>query len=114
MYARLISLAAAGLVTALSAMPAAAQVTERPSVVRHAARGLSPVIPGRFIVTVAPRNDPGLVASAAGIRADRVYRRVLNGFAASLSDLTQSRLLYDYRVVSIEPDRKMTITVASK
>ena len=114
MYARLISLAAAGLVTALSATPAAAQVTERPSVVRHAARGLSPVIPGRFIVTVAPRNDPGLVASAAGVRADRVYRRVLNGFAASLSDLTQSRLLYDYRVVSIEPDRKMTITVASK
>ena len=114
MDARLISLAAAALVTALSATPAAAQVTERPSVVRHAARGASPVIPGRFIVTIAPRNDPGMVASAAGIRADRVYRRVLNGFVATLSDLTQSRLLYDYRVVRIEPDRKVTMTVTSK
>lgn len=114
MFTRLISSAAAAFVATTSAAPALAQVTERPSVVRHAPRSASPVIPNRFIVTVAPRNDPGGVAAAAGISADRVYRRVLNGFVATLSDLTQSRLLNDYRVVRIEPDRQVTITVASK
>ncbi len=114
MFIRSASLAAAALVAVASAAPAVAQVTERPSVVRHAHRGPSQLIPNRFIVTVAPRTDPGGVASAAGIRADRVYRRVLNGFVATLSELTQSRLLNDYRVVRIEQDRQVTMSVASK
>jgi subtilisin family serine protease len=114
MYSRVIALAAAVLVAGTSAGPAAAQRTERISVVRTAQHGLSQPIPNRFIVTVAPRNDPGVVASAAGLRADRVYRRVLNGFVATLSDLTQSRLLQDYRVIRIEQDRTVTATTLPK
>ena len=114
MFARLISLAAAALVTAASAAPAVAQVTDRPSVVRHAPRGASPVIPGRYIITLVPRTDPGAVAVAAGARADRVYRRVFNGFAASLSDVSWKRLLMDNRVMRIEQDRQVFMSVASK
>ncbi len=114
MFTRLISLAAAAMVTATSAAPALGQVTDRPSVVRDAPRRASAPIPNRFIITVAPRTDPGTVAFAAGISADRVYRRVLNGFVANLSDLARNRLLNDYRVVRIEQDRQVFMSVATK
>lgn len=108
MNARLISLAVVAAVAA-SAMPASAQRVERPSVVRDAPRRAGALIPDRFIVTVAPRTDPGAVAAAAGVRADRVYRRVLNGFVTTLSEVGQSRLLNDYRVIRIEQDRTAVI-----
>lgn len=114
MFARLFCLTAAALGVAASSAPLAAQRTENPSVVRSAPRGNSELIPNRFIVTVAPRNDPGAVASAAGVRADRVYRRSLNGFVTTLSELTQSRLLNDRRVVRIEQDRKVVASTLPK
>ena len=108
MFSRFVVLAAA-LLAGLAA-PAAAQRTERPMLVRQVPPRASQLIPGRFIVTVAPRNDPGLVASAAGIRADRLYRRALNGFVTTLSDVARDRLLNDRRVINIEQDRTVYAT----
>ena len=108
MFSRFIVLAAT-LAAGLSA-PAAAQRTERPMLVRQLPPRASQLIPNRFIITVAPRNDPGLVASAAGIRADRLYRRALNGFVANLSEVTRDRLLMDRRVINIEQDRTVYAT----
>ena len=111
MFARL-TLAAASLAAGLTALsaPAAAQRLDRPSVVRQAERRTGTFIPGRYIVTLAPNIDARRVASDAGLRPDRIYSRVLRGFAVNMSEDVRQRLLNDPRVLRIEQDRNAVIT----
>lgn len=61
-------------------------------------------IPGRFIVTLEPKNNPAEVAREFDISPDYVYRTVLNGFAGEISDAARNGLMRDHRVVRIEKD----------
>lgn len=73
--------------------------------------GHSGVIPGRFIVTLAPDAKPSAVARDHGVAPDFVYTYVLNGFAGAMSDAARSGLLRDARVTRVEPDGIATTMV---
>src|SRR5438094_6397726 len=62
------------------------------------------VIPGHFIVTVNPDEDPLAVANEYGIDPQFVYRHAINGFAGSASDLARQGLMGDRRIRTIEED----------
>jgi len=68
-----------------------------------------PSLPGRFIITVAPDSSPEDVARAHGILPTHVYRRALNGFAGTVSDLARAGLMNDVRVRNMEPDQIVTV-----
>ncbi len=65
-------------------------------------------LPGRFVVLLTPRTDPGEVARAHGISPQYLYRDALVGFAGSISDAARAGLLRDARVSRVEPDRPFT------
>jgi subtilisin family serine protease len=69
----------------------------------------SPVVAGRFIVTLRDKTNPAGVARDHGVRPDFVYTHALNGFAGSISDAARQGLLRDSRVVRVEPDGIATI-----
>jgi subtilisin family serine protease len=83
--------------------PAAPEAT----VTAAAASQQSPVIPGRFIITVRSSEDPASVASDHGVRPDFVYRAALDGFAGGMSEAARQGLLGDGRVLRVEPDRRV-------
>ena len=62
-------------------------------------------IPGRFIVTLEPRANPGEVARAHGITPSHTYSLAMNGFAGSVSEAARAGLLRDARIVRVDPDR---------
>lgn len=62
-------------------------------------------IPGRFIVTLEPRANPGEVARAHGITPSHTYSMAMNGFAGSISEAARAGLLRDARIVRVDPDR---------
>ncbi len=74
----------------------------------RAARGKP--VPNRYIITLAPRVNPRQVAVEAGVNPDYVYTEVLNGFAGTMSELAQSKLRRDNRVVRIEQDSEQSAT----
>jgi subtilisin family serine protease len=63
--------------------------------------------PKRFVVTLAPRTDPLIVARDHGVQPDFVYTHVLNGFAGSVSDAARAGLLKDHRVQRVEQDVRL-------
>src|SRR4051794_17852467 len=66
-------------------------------------------IPGRYIVTVKAGSDARAVArDADGERPERVYRSVLDGFAATLSADELARLRQDPEVDAIEADQTVS------
>lgn len=65
-------------------------------------------IPGRFIVTLKPGNNPSAVAAEFGVQPDFEYTTVLTGFAGEISQAARSGLLRDNRVVRIEQDGVVT------
>jgi subtilisin family serine protease len=65
-------------------------------------------IPGRFIVTLEPGNNPSDVAGEFGITPDFEYRTVLNGFAGEISEAARNGLMRDNRVVRVEQDGIVT------
>ena len=69
-------------------------------------------IPGKFIVTLEPGNNPAQVAREFDVRPDFVYNTVLNGFAGEISQAARSGLMRDNRVVRVEQDG--IVTTASK
>jgi subtilisin family serine protease len=73
----------------------------------------SPIIPGRYIVRLQADADVDATLARArqghGIRADRVYRSAIRGFAANMDDATAAALRADPAVVSVEPDRVLTL-----
>jgi subtilisin family serine protease len=67
-------------------------------------------IPGRFIVTLEPGNNPAQVASEYDIEPDYEYHKVLLGFAGEISEAAKSGLMKDHRVVRVERDGVVTTT----
>ena len=84
-----------------------------PEHVRPAPRVSGRPIPGRFIITLAPRVDPRAVAAEAGVDPEFIYDTVLNGFAGQMSDFAHAKLRADNRVLRIEQDREAVITQAA-
>jgi len=74
-------------------------------------------VPGHYIVQLAPGPHGSANASAVardmgrayGLRISHVYEYALNGFAARIPAARLERLKRDPRVLSIEPDRVVTI-----
>lgn len=62
-------------------------------------------VPGRFIVTLAAKEDPRRVARDHGIEPTFVYQSALNGFAGPMAEAARAGLLRDARVSRIDPDR---------
>jgi subtilisin family serine protease len=106
---RVLSLLAVGglVLAACTDEPATSPAAPEATVTAEAASQQSPVIPGRFIVTVRPGGDPGAVASDHDVRPEFVYRAALNGFAGAMSDLARQGLVRDQRVVRVEPDQRV-------
>jgi hypothetical protein len=67
------------------------------------------IVPDRFIVTVADGVDPVAVLREHGLEARHVYRRALNGFAATVAPSALHRLRADGRVVRIEPETRSRV-----
>ena len=67
-------------------------------------------IPGRFIVTLKPGNNPADVAGDYEVKPDFEYRTVLTGFAGNISDAAREGLMRDHRVVRVEQDGIVTTT----
>src|SRR5688572_20436307 len=58
----------------------------------------------RYLVTVAPGNDPAQVAAAHGLNPRHVYSRALNGFAAQVPPGRWAALANDARVAGVSID----------
>jgi subtilisin family serine protease len=71
------------------------------------------VVPGAWIVTVAPGASPDDVAADHGRRlgasVDHVYRHAARGYAARMSSSAAARAAADPRVASVVPDRYVSI-----
>lgn len=116
MHRRVLALAALGwAIAACSESPSDPSSTNSPAAEPVADGGLSaavgraPDVQGRFIVTLAPRVNPGTVAREYRVQPDFVYTHALNGFAGRISDAARAGLLRDNRVVRVEPDGIATI-----
>jgi subtilisin family serine protease len=72
------------------------------------------VIPGRFIITLAPTARAADVIRDHGLAPDFVYEHVLNGFAGSISDAARAGLLKDMRVQRVEADGVVTASAGSQ
>lgn len=72
------------------------------------------MIPGRFIVTLEPGNNPAEVATEFGVEPDFVYRTVLNGFAGEISVAAREGLLRDNRIVRVEQDGIVTTSATTQ
>lgn len=66
------------------------------------------IIPGQFVVTLDPNVVPEEVLRDHQLHVQFIYRAALNGFAGKISDVAQSNLLDDRRVLRIEQDRVVT------
>jgi len=66
---------------------------------------------GRFIVTVALHAAAADVARDHAITPDFIYTDVLNGFAGSLSDAARHGLLQDGRVIRVEADALVSLSL---
>ncbi len=66
-------------------------------------------IPGRFIVTLEPRQNPRAVAAAYGITPDYFYETAVVGFAGTIAEAARAGLLRDNRIVRIEQDQVVSI-----
>ncbi|GII79995.1 hypothetical protein Sru01_49770 [Sphaerisporangium rufum] len=76
-------------------------------VARAPAPGPPPVprfIPGRYVVLLRPGQRPARLAALAGARPIYVYTKVINGFAARLTEAQVVRLLGDPGVAAVERD----------
>ncbi|TVR28318.1 MAG: S8 family peptidase [Balneolaceae bacterium] len=65
-------------------------------------------IPGSFIVTLKPGNNPASVAAEFDIEPTFEYKNVMLGFAGKISDAARDGLLRDSRVVRVERDGVVT------
>lgn len=61
-------------------------------------------IPGRYIVTYRAGRTPSAVQATGGVRARRVYRHAVRGFAAALDARQVAELRADPAVASVVPD----------
>src|SRR4030042_14597 len=69
----------------------------------------SDIIPGRYIVMLKGPGSPRALTARLGLRPRVVYERGLWGFAGEFSDQALRRLRADPAVLSIEPDRIVTV-----
>jgi subtilisin len=95
--------------TALVALAAAATLSV----------GIAPVLPAaatpdsaaRYIVTLHPGSDPGVVAAehqrSRGASVTHVYRHALKGYAATLTTTAVATLTADPQVAAVIPDREV-------
>jgi subtilisin family serine protease len=70
-------------------------------------------LPNRFIVTVRTDTEPEAMVRASrelGARPTHVYRRALNGFAATMPAQAAAQLERNPRVVRVEPDQVVQVT----
>ncbi|MGH2968759.1 MAG: S8 family peptidase [Solirubrobacteraceae bacterium] len=65
-------------------------------------------IPGSYIVVVEQGSDPRAVADERKARAKHIYRGVINGFAATLSDQQVAKYRASAKVAYVEQDRVVT------
>jgi len=80
-------------------------IIETRSITGDAAHG---AIPGSFIVTLKPGNNPASVAAEYDIEPEFEYKNVMLGFAGKISDAARDGLLRDNRVVRVERDGVVT------
>ena len=104
------SVAAAGLLLGgLAVAPTSAQA------VNTAAE--AGVIPGSYIVVLADSASPRAVAAeharTQGATVDHLYQYSIKGYAAHMSATAAARVARDSRVVSVMPDREMSIDAQS-
>ena len=86
-------------VAAISALLVSPAIAQRPG----------DAVPGRYIVEVRGQVDAGIVAWSHGLAPDRIYRHAVNGFAGFIPPGQLKRLAADPDVVSIVPDRLVSI-----
>lgn len=105
---------------ALVALPVSAQVGPatppglgKPDLVVPAQTWVTKPIPGRFIITLQPRANPRAVIAEYGLKPDFVYQIVLNGFAGQISEAARSGLLRDNRIVRVEQDHEVVLTITA-
>jgi subtilisin family serine protease len=67
------------------------------------------IIPGRYIVLLKESRSPRVAAARHGLRPQVVYESALRGFAGHFSDQAVRRLRADAAVLSVEPDRLVTV-----
>ena len=67
--------------------------------------GSSDIIPGQFIVNLGPDQTPEIVARNYQLKPFYIYRKAINGFAASIPQNVLNLLLKDLRVIKIEEDK---------
>jgi len=71
-------------------------------------------LPHRYVVLTKPGVDPAAVAAdhhhRLHARIRYVYRRAVQGFAASISPAAARAVLRDPRVASVEPDRRVRVS----
>jgi subtilisin family serine protease len=65
-------------------------------------------IPGRYIVTLKPGENPRAVSAIAKVTPDYIYENALNGFAAELNDGQLNALRHNKAVQAVEPDQEVT------
>ena len=68
-------------------------------------------IPGQFIVTLQPKENPADVAAEYGVEPDFEYQHVITGFAGSISEAARNGMMRDHRVVRVEQD--MVVSIAT-
>lgn len=65
-------------------------------------------IPNQYIITLRDGVDPAVVAVDHGLLARFVYRQLISGLAATMTEGQRQRLLRDERVLRIEQDQIVT------
>src|ERR1043166_1363189 len=92
---------------AFTVAPASNANTGGPGDQGNSAAAHAGVIPGQYIVTLKPGENPRSVAAVAGASPKFVYEHALNGFAARLSNGQLNALQHNRAVEAIEPDQEI-------
>lgn len=78
---------------------------------KHGSKGAKgKAIPGQYIVTLKPGENPRSVAAVAGVSPKWIYEHALLGFTAQLNAGQLNALQHNRAVEAIEPDQQITPT----
>ncbi|OGO50654.1 MAG: hypothetical protein A2148_03215 [Chloroflexi bacterium RBG_16_68_14] len=110
----LLAVVVSGLLAAVAVAVGLTAGAPREVAARDVSEAGTRIIPGRYIVTLRdgakPERFAELVARRRGGTVEHTYQQALHGFAAYLSDETVEALRRDPNVLSVEPDRLVSVS----